>query len=70
MILSPLRCFDDKDSGFTLDLFHRSKTKSVFKTVFKSGSPYKYRLEVYKMKKSKISKLCQDIGLGKLFLRK
>ena len=30
----------------------------------------KYRLEVCKMKKSKIPKLCQDIGLGKLFLKK
>ena len=30
----------------------------------------KYRLGVYKMKKSKIPKLCQNIGLGKLFLEK
>ena len=28
----------------------------------------KYRLGVCKTKKSKISKLCQNIGLGKLFL--
>ena len=28
----------------------------------------KYRLGVCKMKKSKIPKLCQNIGLGKLFL--
>ena len=30
----------------------------------------KYRLGVCKMKKSKIPKLCQNIGLGKLFLEK
>ena len=30
----------------------------------------KYRLGVCKMKKSKIPKLCQIIGLGKLFLEK
>ena len=30
----------------------------------------KYRLRVCKMKKSKIPKLCQNIGLGKLFLEK
>ena len=30
----------------------------------------KYRLEVWKMKKSKIPKLCQNIGVGKLFLGK
>ena len=30
----------------------------------------KYRLGVCKMKKSKILKLCQNIGLGKLFLEK
>ena len=30
----------------------------------------KYRLEVCKMKKLKIPKLCQNIGLGKLFLEK
>ena len=30
----------------------------------------KYRLGVCKMKKSKISKLCQNIALGKLFLEK
>ena len=29
----------------------------------------KYRLKVCRMKKSKIPKLCQDIGLGKLFLK-
>ena len=30
----------------------------------------KFRLEVCKMKKSKIPKLCQDIGLDELFLEK
>ena len=30
----------------------------------------KYRLGVCKMKKSKIPKICQNIGLGKLFLEK
>ena len=30
----------------------------------------KYRLGVCKLKKSKIPKLCQNIGLGKLFLEK
>ena len=30
----------------------------------------KYRLEVCKMKNSKIPKPCQDIGLGELFLKK
>ena len=30
----------------------------------------KYRLGVCKTKKSKIPKLCQKIGLGKLFLEK
>ena len=30
----------------------------------------KFRLEVYKMKKSKIPNLCQDIGLDELFLEK
>ena len=30
----------------------------------------KYRLGVCKMKKTKIPKLCQNIGVGKLFLEK
>ena len=30
----------------------------------------KFRLEVCKMKKSKIPKLCQNIGLDELFLEK
>jgi len=30
----------------------------------------KFRLEVCKMKKSKIPKLCQNIGLDELFLKK
>ena len=30
----------------------------------------KYRLGLCEMKKSKILKLCQNIGLGKLFLEK
>ena len=37
---------------------------------FLRAAVHKYRLGVCKMKKSKILKLCQIIGLGKLFLEK
>ena len=38
--------------------------------VIKSARLYKYRLGVCKIIKSKIPKLFQNIGLGKLFLEK
>ena len=39
-------------------------------SVTKRAAVRRYRLGVYKMKKSKTPKLCQNIGLGKLFLEK
>ena len=41
-----------------------------YKSRYLRAAVRKYRLGVCKMKKSKIPKLCQNIGLGKLFLEK
>ena len=48
-------------------VFSMKLMKSV---VFLRAIVQKFRLEVCKMKKSKIPKLCQNIGLDELFLKK
>ena len=48
-----------------------TKLRQNFKvTAFLRAAVRKCRLGVCKMKQSKIPKLCQSIGLGKLFLEK
>ena len=70
-----LRSF--KNSQYALSHGYKNAPGTVLPTscrlvkanIFRVAVP-KYRVAVCKMKKSKIPKLCQDIGLGKLFLKK
>ena len=43
---------------------------NAFVFLYLRAAVSKYRLGVCKMKKSKIPKLCQNIGLGELFVEK
>ena len=60
-------CLGQTDSQFSdfFVLLHKWNVVKLRKTAVR-----KYRLGVCKMKKSKNPKLCQNIGLGKLFLEK
>ena len=59
----------------SLQIFNASKERRQLPNLIVVGCKLgaaiqKFRLEVCKMKKSKIHKLCQDIGLDEVFLEK
>ena len=55
---------------FVLEEGRSNSLLQTYKLVVLRAVVRKYRLEVCKMKKSNIPKLCQNISLGKLFLEK
>ena len=51
-------------------IFFINTTRDIYFKIVLRSAVRKYRLGMCKMKKSKIPKLGQNIGLGKLFLEK